>query len=1859
MQSNMALIGQNQTMESDLGPLAWVLDELRKSLDSAISALRRFVRDAQAARGSDIAALDASQLRIARQQLHQAVGALEMVGLEIPAKMLRAMQSLAQKFVQRPDICSEEAALKLERASFALTDYLDGLLKGRSTSSVALFAQYRDVLVLLGEDRIHPADLWAHEWRWIDVPLAATVKPLAYDASVCSRIDSFVLNIVKAGHWPSARIMCDISLGFAAAQTDMHTRVFWCLASAYFEIVASGQWASDLYVKRAASNVLSQYRSLARGSAHVSDRLAHDLLFFCAQTEPVQSSVGALPTIRAAYGLLGVLAPHYDEPCFGRYDPTLLTQARKRIAALIETWSALAGGDVGRMKTASDQFTLVTDSIVKLHPDSRELAATLSQSMALVARSGQAPSPELAMEVATAVLYLDAAYADMDTNNDRLLDRGRRLAERLEAVLAGAQPEPLDSWMEELYRRVSDRQVMGSVVQELSSTLAELEAKLDAFFRNPKDKTGLHDVPGQLSQMRGVFSVLGLDQAALAALRMRTRVEQCLMDDVDTEAARTNTFEKLGNSLGALGFLIDMLGYQRELAKKLFVYDEDLGEFKSLMGRQKVSVEAVSAPEPVAPVADVVPVTSAVPAEPVKEDEHEEDEEELRNIFLDEARDVVQSGLATLSSLTDQPSDFNQQTSLRRAFHTLKGSARMVGLNEFGEAAWAFEQLMNAWLPQQKRVSDDLLHLAGHAMQGFECWVADIALQQDTAWSAQPFRQAADLLRIENVYTDLHLPKPPTAQPPGEPAVTDQPTPEPISELPQSPALEPEPIEEISTAFLALDFDMLPDSTVSVAPSVLEALPEPEVATKTIGSLSVNAGLLDVYLEEADQWSNRLLAELTEWSQEQDQHLQDSTVGLAHSLAGSSATVGFLSLSELSRALEYALMHIQRLDAGPTHHAPLLIQTAESIHSLLHQFAAGFMKTAHPDQIQALRDLLNTELPASAHMQTDQDNEVVQDESIDLDFDFPTFEPEPLPERQPDLESEPTHSLVVHPLEPDLAFESLPLSLDFPAQNQDATPQLAPELPPESALPESLPEPISPPEQEPQVTVDTSPDTVVLSPPLLPTFQDETVKDVLDVDLFPIFEEEALELLPQLSASLRQWVHHPDDHAARQSMLRDLHTLKGSARLAGAMRLGDMVHQLESAAEHIQMDVAPTVEMFLLLTRLDAIQHVFDALRVTPAAFLALPEAPSVSDLPEQGIPADDGIVFMPEPHKPALTLSPSRYFTQSTTRIRSRLLDRMVNQTGEVLISRARLESRVKQLRTTLGDLTGNLDRLRTQLRDLELQSESQMQSRQAQDASQNFDPLEFDRFTRVQELTRMMAESVHDIASLQHNLQQSVAGAEDDLAAQLRQTRDLQRDLLRTRMVEFDSIVERLHGVVRQAAKDTGKSVTLTVVGGTQEIDRSVLDRMGSTFEHLLRNAVCHGIEDEAIRVSAGKPAQGNITITLLQQGNDVNISFADDGAGLDLNRIRDKAIERGLITAQKVLSHDQLAQLIFSAGLSTASTVSELAGRGIGLDVVQSHVNAAGGRIDLSTQSGVGTRFNLVLPLTTAVTQVVMLRVGETVLGVPANLMELVKRVSWADLDTAYESGWFDYSGQKIDFFWAGALLQVSAATVEPRGKSASVVIICSANQRVALHVDEVLGNREAVVKNLGPQLSRLPGLTGMSVLSSGAVILIYNPLALVTIYGVKAHDFSRQHVQAAHATPEVATVKSQPHYAPLVLVVDDSITVRRVTQRLLKREGFRVALANDGLHALELLQQEKPSVVLTDIEMPRMDGFDLVRNIRADARLRDLPIIMITSRMAQKHRDYAHQLQIDHYLGKPYPEDELIGLVHQYCAAGLTP
>jgi chemosensory pili system protein ChpA (sensor histidine kinase/response regulator) len=597
--------------------------------------------------------------------------------------------------------------------------------------------------------------------------------------------------------------------------------------------------------------------------------------------------------------------------------------------------------------------------------------------------------------------------------------------------------------------------------------------------------------------------------------------------------------------------------------------------------------------------------------------------------------------------------------------------------------------------------------------------------------------------------------------------------------------------------------------------------------------------------------------------------------------------------------------------------------------------------------------------------------------------------------------------------------------------------------------------------------------------------------------------------------------------------------------------------------------------------------------------------------------------------------------------RVRAEVVDRLVNEAGEVSIARSRIEGEMRALKAAMQELTDNVVRLRGQLREIEIQAESQMQSRMelSKETARNFDPLEFDRFTRFQELTRLMAESVNDVSTVHQNLVNTVDETEKALLAQARLNRDLQQDLMRVRMVPFASLSERLYRIVRQTAKEVGKRANLDIVGTQVELDRSVLERITAPFEHLLRNAITHGIEMPDKRVAAGKAEIGEIRMELTQESNEVQIVFSDDGAGLDIRRIREKAVETGLLGAQVSATDAEIADFIFQPGFSTATEVTQLAGRGVGMDVVRNEIAALGGRIELKFEAGKGTRFTIFLPLTLAVTQAVIVSAAGRIWAIPAVMVEQVMQLREEQLQKAYKTGQAEWQDRRYPFHYLPHLLRLPEVATE-KTRFSPVLFLRSGSNAISLHVDEMLGsNQEIVVKAIGPQLQRIAGITGATVLGTGEIVLILNPVQLTL------RDVVAVSPAVIHEAPKVQPASTQP----TIMVVDDSLTVRKITGRLLERQGYLVITARDGVEAMEKLQETVPDVMLVDIEMPRMDGFDLTRNIRGDARLKRVPIIMITSRTADKHQSYAREIGVNTFLGKPYQEEQLLGEINGFLRA----
>jgi chemosensory pili system protein ChpA (sensor histidine kinase/response regulator) len=1312
-------------------------------------------------------------------------------------------------------------------------------------------------------------------------------------------------------------------------------------------------------------------------------------------------------------------------------------------------------------------------------------------------------------------------------------------------------------------------------------------------------------------------------------------------------------------------------------------------------------------------------------------------DEELLSVYLEEAGEVLSAIGESVEQVRAEPHNIEELRTIRRGFHTLKGSGRMVGLTRLGEVAWAVEQVMNNWLEEERPATPDLLKLVTEAQAFFGAAVEDlkgggagpdeaaiVALAQQVK-SGEPLGEAAvaQTAPAAKAGEAATAPQAPVEAAAAPIVAEEEAAPQATEEAPAAPEIEPFAPELAETLTLAQDaapaidfpaFD-LPDAPA--APEVAQATPGPEAAPAApaergpaLGPISLdfslpmptlNAGsdapqspsAVEAPLEDllppettaesestddimriGDVELSRALYEV--FSSESRQHLDaiadslraieaGSTVTVdfrraAHTLAGIAGTVKFDSMWAVGHSLEHMLHRAQDRQLDTTE-----LGIAHDALAKLEEMAAAVAVGIEPLPVPDLIARLDAAGEAPAEVPATDDAETLTISGAEgaedvLDFTAPTPEPEAPSEASsaeapPAVTEEPgnvvTFPAVAEPHAPaphDVKVEEIPIERRRSPRE---------ELPP------------APPRVAPR-----GPDVTVEEIPV--ERRQRRLDDDIDPELLPIFLEEAHDLIPSVGQGLRDWRASPDNPAAGHGLQRVLHTLKGSARMCGAMALGELTHSMETKVENALAlkslpqtlfdDLEVSYDRMGLL--FDRMQHP-DAARAAPAepapeepefavaetaAETAEAEAPvpEMTEAPVAPAPAAPGPAApasaAPAPAAPAarpagVEQDPAAA-TRAMLRVRAEVIDRLVNEAGEVSIARSRIEGELRQLKVALSELTDNTNRLRTQLREIEIQAETQMQSRLsvAQESEAPFDPLEFDRFTRFQELTRMMAESVNDVATVQQNILRAVGDADGALSAQSRLTRGLQTDLMRIRMVPFSSVAERLYRVVRQAAKETGKRAVLDIAGGQVELDRSVLERITAPFEHMLRNSVAHGIEPGATRTKNGKAEVGEIKIEVRQEGNEIMLMVSDDGAGLNLPRILEKAQGLGLIEAGHTPSNAEVADFIFHPGFSTAAEVSQLAGRGVGMDVVKSEAAALGGRIETHTEPGKGTRFLIYLPLTLAVTQAVLVRAGPVRFAIPAVMVEQVRQIKAPELAACNESGEAQWQNRNYTFRYLPRLLGDFDSQPEHK-RFHSVMFVRSGTQVVAIHVDEVAGAQEIVVKNTGPLLSRIAGITGATVLGSGEIVLIINPVILA----------GREPVAFASTDAPVAARAEAPVISiPTVMIVDDSLTVRKITGRLLAREGYHVLTAKDGVDAVEQLQETVPDVMLVDIEMPRMDGFDLTRAVRGDPRLRHVPIIMITSRTAERHRAYAKEIGVNVYLGKPYQEEELLGNIANF-------
>jgi chemosensory pili system protein ChpA (sensor histidine kinase/response regulator) len=1442
----------------------------------------------------------------------------------------------------------------------------------------------------------------------------------------------------------------------------------------------------------------------------------------------------------------------------------------------------------------------------------REDLAKVKEVLEQFVRRGAGESEELRPQIALlrkigdtlGVLGLGAQRATVQTQTERLerMLGGAEPADEtalveVAAALIGVEDRLDDSLVGMIRPAAADegeapgedrefQQVQAAVLRECIQNLAWIKEAVTQSIGGTPDPAALDSWQGLVMGLKAALLMLGKTRAVEVVEGIATQLRRIMRPSAPAlppgwldrladaivsieyymetlQAGRSDPWYMLDNAQSCLQFLertpqtVSLPALEPSAFAKTVLMTP--GETQIAATVPDLAISPAAPPPPVSPTAKLAALAAS--ADP-----------ELVGLFVEEAHEELAKIRRHFPLWDQNPLDRDALEIVRRAFHTLKGSGRMVGARELGELAWSVESLLNRLLDNTLTRSPSIL---------------------------EELRQA--IAALPQLIEQLQS---------GRPVQTD--------------------VAGITATAHAMAAGREPggalESPAATAPAPPSAPPPPPAASPA----GMDESLRDIYARETETHVATIRAFLKGEAQAPAPHaLPEDVYRACHTLAGSSKAAQARHGVRLAEPLDHWIRRVYTSGAG--------------------------LRT---EDLALLADCMSAMESVAEHLE------------------------------------EPTgyfasHVLLIERLgEAEKALDQRIAAAEAPPDEGSAAPR--PSGP-------SVPEP---PEPAAELVIDYDPEVAA------------------------VFTEEALELIEGSERALAEWRAAAGSAERASALKRALHTLKGGARMAGIMAMGDLSHELETlvgqaesgslAASDAVFDViqasldhlagmreavvngqgVPPAQAMIAriraLTQSGApaagaaeappppVPPTAEPARIEPEPPVLAPAGPqplaqepaALSGMTEEGAEAGrlepvavdpDAVPVLqpaesaapaPLPLKPPppsaplealaapLPVPPGREPVgpperQEMARVDAELLDKLLNVAGEASIARSRLDQQISSIDFNLGELSRTVTRLKEQLRSLEIETEAQILHRHDPEGGHrsDFDPLELDRYSSIQQFSRALAETANDVASLQQLLENLTKDAHTLLQQQARTMTELQNGLMRTRMVPFQQHVQRLSRIVRQAAADTGKRAELIVEGAAGELDRQVLERMLPPFEHMLRNAVVHGIESPQERAQRGKPQTGRIELQLRREGAQVVVRLIDDGAGMNLEAIRAKGRALGLIAPGPV-SDEEAMQLILEPGFSTAGSVTQQAGRGVGMDVVATEIKRLGGALHMETHPGAGTEFTIRLPFTLAISHALIARTGDELYALPLPTVEGVLRLPLEQV-TQYlgtDAAPFEHGGQRYRFQHLAVFIGLPPSPLPEQEATVPVVLVRAGEHSTALVADELLGNREIVVKSVGPQIAGIRGISGATILGDGRIVIILDIGALV-----RAEWRGR-----GLAPPE----RDQADRRIFALVVDDSITVRRVTQRLLERNGMRVLTARDGMDAVALLQDHVPDIILLDIEMPRMDGYEVAAHVRNDPRLRDVPIIMITSRVGEKHRARAIEFGVDDYLGKPYQETELL-------------
>jgi len=1781
--------------------------ELANTLETARGEIEDYV-DGQS---------DAEALVRAASMLHLAAGALKIVQIHGAALLAEEMELTCRAIHEQGSDKVEGGVEALTRAMVQLPAYLDRLMSGGADIALVLLPLLNDLRTARGQPMLSEGTLVLLHTGPFERFRASPEKPPVQQFSskvpalaqkLRPKFQSALLKWIRGDNTAAhLKELIAASDALEAAAESEPVRQLWAVTGGVLVGLQSGALSPTMQIKRLLGQADRQLKRLIDSGeqAFVSVPpvdLLNSFLYYVARAP---GDNPRLAKLRDDFGVETVIP-----------DAAEVAQAREDLAGpsvkLMRTVAEAIKEDLGQVKDALDIFVRTGMSGIESLKPQLDMLKKIGDTLGVL---GLEPArKKIQTEFGALAKILEAETVDDPAPLERIAASLLGIEDMLdhELVRAGgreaeeARPTDGSTTSANQFRHVTQ-----AVMRECIVNLAKIKDVVIKVLDKPDSLSSLDQIEPQLRGIVAGLLMLNKTRAVNVIERIGRNITTRL--GPGAAALRPNLVERLADAIVSIEYYMETIALGR--TDPFYMLDNASRCLDLVEGNLGGAPGAAPGDEEEPAEVEEIVLSSEVPMDE-DEDEDEDDslrlsvmdvdadrsEPELVEVFIEEAKDELAKIREQLPRWLDRNEDSEALIAARRSFHTLKGSGRVVGAQLLGEYAWSIENLLNRIINQTLKPDAEMLSFIGEAAGALPALIEQLEIG---------IRPAQDINAL------------------------------------------------IARAHRLAEGREEPDTDATAMHRMPTMAAEEATSGEGAGEPTMDPVLRGIFVKEVREHLQTIRDFVAQAAgQTPPVAVTEPLHRALHTLFGSARMAACGPAIDLVEPLERKIrkaFETGRLLAGEA--VTVIGQFADEIESLSAALEAGAPLAADRGIVTAIHGI---ELVDVAGVDDTRQTRLPEFDDADT-----LAEPDLGPESELVLELEP---------EPELVLES-----------------------------ESAPEPE--PEVEPELGADFDPEIAAI-------FCDEASEllDAAETQLAalkrstsaPAALDELKRLLHTLKggARLAGVTAMGDLSHALETMLPKLAAASADADSAGmqlAQQTLDRLQQMRDAVD-AGHGVAAAGALVQQLERFGATPPAKSAAPTTatpaaasspqpaPAGKPAVPAkpaaAPDVSDTRAQPKILAPGTKAEPDVPRVAAsapgdatepagadleaaaeldaaaqveaevdTGASARHRVMDQTvavtggradmaRVDAGLLDELLNGAGEISIFQSRLNQQVHSIEFHLGELGQTVTRLREQLRSLEAETEAQILHRHQGDVDEDerFDPLELDRYSTIQQLSRALAETSNDVASINELLQGLTSEADTLLTQQSRVTTQLQDGLMQTRMVSFDRQATRLGRIVRQAAQDTRKQAELVIEGAQSQLDRQILEAIVPALEHLLRNAVVHGIESTAARSAAGKPATGRVLLSVRREGAEVLIEVGDDGAGLDVKAIRRKASEKGLIRDGETIGDDDVIEMILLPGFSTADELTQAAGRGVGMDVVDNEIKRLGGSLRISTEPGKGTRFLIRLPYTLAITHALIVNVGDETFALPLPTVEGIARVRREELlglltedDPRLAHGDSSYRVQHL-----GSLVG-SAPSALPEDESAvSLVLVRAGDSSSALLTDSLEGSREIVVKTLGPHIASVPGVSGATILGDGRVVVILDVGTLVRA----------QQGDAGKRGPSGAAKDTRPLSA---LVVDDSITMRRVTQRLLERRGVRVYTARDGLDAIDVLRENEVDIILLDIEMPRMDGYQFATHVRNDARLKDLPIIMVTSRSGEKHRARAIEIGVNDYLSKPYQEAELVAAI----------